>query len=212
MLNVMRQVYSRPFTVQVIRSLATSSQLQKRKELSPESDVILLTGQDKSQTSIKYSELLERVGKKNLVKVTKSKVKVDLPMFQLMTDVELEIAMRKEKAHSASYAGVRTSYGNFNFCVLASRVILNLTIAELEGGKLKLKELDLKSRITENDFNYQSTKILKWLERGNFVTVTIKVAKESSREEAENLKKRIEELLTENKDLIQSTSRLSIKL
>ena len=113
----MRQVYSRPFTVQVIRSLATSSQLQKRKELSPESDVILLTGQDKSQTSIKYSELLERVGKKNLVKVTKSKVKVDLPMFQLMTDVELEIAMRKEKAHSASYAGVRTSYGNFYFCV-----------------------------------------------------------------------------------------------
>ena len=77
---------------------------------------------------------------------------------------------------------------------------------------MKLKELDLKSRITENDFNYQSTKILRWLERGNFVTVTIKVAKESSREEAENLKKRIEELLTENKDLIQSTSRLSIKL
>ena len=53
---------------------------------------------------------------------------------------------------------------------------------------------------------------MKWLEKGNFVTVTIKVAKESSKEEAENLKKRIEALLTENKDLIPNTSRLTIKV
>ena len=77
---------------------------------------------------------------------------------------------------------------------------------------MKLKELDLKSRITENDFSVQSAKLLKWLEKGNFVTVTIKVAKESSKEEAENLKKRIEALLTENKDLILNTSRLTIKV
>ena len=86
------------------------------------------------------------------------------------------------------------------------------TITELEGGKLKLKELDLKSRITENDFTVQSAKILKWLEKGNFVTVSIKVARESSREEAENLKKRIEALLVENKDLIPNASRLTIKV
>lgn len=86
------------------------------------------------------------------------------------------------------------------------------TITELEGGKLKLKELDLKSRITENDFTVQSAKILKWLEKGNFVTVSIKVARESSREEAENLKKRIEALLIENKDLIPNASRLTIKV
>ena len=77
---------------------------------------------------------------------------------------------------------------------------------------MKLKELDLKSRITENDFSVQSAKLLKWLEKGNFVMVTIKVAKESSKEEAENLKKRIEALLTENKDLIPNTSRLAIKV
>ena len=58
----------------------------------------------------------------------------------------------------------------------------------------------------------QSAKLLKWLEKGNFVTVSIKVARESSREEAENLKKRIEALLVENKDLIPNASRLTIKV
>ena len=87
-----------------------------------------------------------------------------------------------------------------------------MTITELDGGKLKMKELDLKSRITENDFTVQSAKILKWLEKGNFVTVSIKVARESSKEEAENLKKRIEALLVENKDLIPNTSRLTFKV
>ena len=82
----------------------------------------------------------------------------------------------------------------------------------MDGSKLKLKELDLKSRITENDFSVQSAKLLKWLEKGNFVTVTIKVARESSKEEAENLKKRIEALLAENKDSIPNTSRLTIKV
>ena len=53
---------------------------------------------------------------------------------------------------------------------------------------------------------------MKWLEKGNFVTVSIKVARESSREEAENLKKRIEALLIENKDLIPNASRLTIKV
>ena len=88
----------------------------------------------------------------------------------------------------------------------------SITITELDGGKLKLKELDLKSRITENDFTVQSAKILKWLEKGNFVSVSIKVARESSKEEAENLKKRIEALLVENKDLIPNPSRLTFKV
>ena len=88
----------------------------------------------------------------------------------------------------------------------------SITITELDGGKLKLKELDLKSRITENDFTVQSAKILKWLEKGNFVSVSIKVARESSKEEAENLKKRIEALLVENKDLIPNASRLTFKV
>ena len=113
MLKILRQVQSRPCTVQMVRPFTTSSLPQKKLDLTPESDVILLTGQEKSQTTIKYSELLEKVGKKNLVKVTKSKMKRDLPLFQLMSDVELEIAMRKEKSHSASWEGVRTSYGNY---------------------------------------------------------------------------------------------------
>lgn len=193
MIKILRHVHTRPCTVQMIRGFSVSTLPQKKFDLTPESEIILLTGQEKSQTTIKYSELLEKVGKKNLVRVTKSKMKRDLPMFQLMSDVELEIAIRKEKSHSASYAGVRTSY-------------------EMDGGKLKLKELDLKSRITENDFTVQTAKILKWLEKGNFVAVSIKVARESSKEEAENLKKRIEALLVENKDLIPNASRLTFKM
>ena len=113
MLKILRQVSNRPCTVQRVRAFTTSSFPQKKVDLTPESEVILLTGQEKSQTTIKYSELLEKVGKKNLVKVTVSKIKRDLPQFQLMSDVELEIAMRKEKSHSSSYQGVRMSYGNY---------------------------------------------------------------------------------------------------
>ena len=111
MLKILRQVHNRPCTVQMVRGFATSSLLQKKFDLTPDSEVILLASQEKSQSKIKYGELLEKVGNRNLVKVTKSKLRRDLPMFQLMSDVELEIAMRKEKSHSSSYEGVRTSYG-----------------------------------------------------------------------------------------------------
>ena len=112
MLKILRHVNTRPCTVQMVRGFSLSTLPQKKFDLTPESEIILLTGKEKSQTTIKYSELLEKAGKKNLVRVTKSKMKRDLPMFQLMSDVELEIAIRKEKSHSASYEGVRTSYGN----------------------------------------------------------------------------------------------------
>ena len=120
MLKILRHVHTRPCTVQMVRGFSVSTLPRKKFDLTPESEIILLTGQ-KSQTTIKYSELLEKAGKKNLVRVTKSKMKRDLPMFQLMSDVELEIAIRKEKSHSASYEGVRTSYGNsMRLCVIFS--------------------------------------------------------------------------------------------
>ena len=121
MLKILRQVHSRPCTLQMVRSFFVSTLPQKKFDLTPDSEVILLTGQEKGQTTIKYSDLLEKVGKKNLVKVTKSKMKRTLPMFQLMSDVELEIAMRKEKSHSSTYEGVRTSYGNLlRSCIIFS--------------------------------------------------------------------------------------------
>ena len=121
MLKILRQVHSRPCTLQMVRSFSVSTLPQKKFDITPESEVILLTGQEKGQTTIKYSDLLEKVGKKNLVKVTKSKMKRTLPMFQLMSDVELEIAMRKEKSHSSTYEGVRTSYGNLlRSCIIFS--------------------------------------------------------------------------------------------
>ena len=140
MLKILRQVQSRPCSVQMVRPFTKSSLPQKKLDLTPESEVILLTGQEKSQTTIKYSELLEKVGKKNLVKVTKSKMKRDLPLFQLMSDVELEIAMRKEKSHSASWEGVRTSYGNY-YCehVSSSQPIVHVYVNIYRAGWIKAK-------------------------------------------------------------------------
>ena len=74
-----------------------------------------------------------------------------------------------------------------------------------------MKQMDLKSRISDNDFQYQAAKIVKWLEKGQFVNVTIKVAKGSSPEEAETLKQKIYKLLEDNQDIITNKSRLSVK-
>ena len=70
----------------------------------------------------------------------------------------------------------------------------------------------MKSRITDNDFQYQVAKIVKWLEKGQFVTLTIKTSKSGSRDDAEDLKKKVEKAVAENKDIIEKDSRLSIKI
>ena len=55
-------------------------------------------------------------------------------------------------------------------------------IAETEeDGKIKQKQLELKSRISDNDFQFQGAKIIKWLEKGQFVSVSIKTAKSRMR-------------------------------
>ena len=84
--------------------------------------------------------------------------------------------------------------------------------AETEEGRIKQKQLELKSKISDNDFQFQVAKILKWLEKGQFVSVTIKVASRGSKEDAESLKKRIEKFIADNSDVITNASRLSIKV
>ena len=84
-------------------------------------------------------------------------------------------------------------------------------IAETEeDGKIKQKQLELKSRISDNDFQFQGAKIIKWLEKGQFVSVSIKTAKSSSKDEAEEVKRKIETLVADNGDI--NASRLTIKL
>ena len=103
---------------QPIRSLAVSQNLLKKVqfgEIDPESNVILLSGKDdNSQTVMKFSEVLEKVGKKQLVKVTRSKKKSDLPMFQLMSETDLEVATKKEKSRSAMYHGSQLIFGKLD--------------------------------------------------------------------------------------------------
>ena len=143
-----------------------------------------------------YTNLLLQVGKRNLVKISFTKQnktqKEGLPMFQIMSEEDLEVATRKLKKTSSAYLGSREIY-------------------ETEQGKAKMKQMDLKSRISDNDFQYQAAKIVKWLEKGQFVNVTIKVAKGSSPEEAETLKQKIYKLLQDNQDIIPNKSRLTVK-
>ena len=100
---------------QPIRSISVSQSLLKKVQFSdidPESNVILLSGkEDNSQTVMKFREVLEKVGKRQLVKVTKSKKKADLPMFQLMSETDLEVATKKEKARSPMYHGSQLIFG-----------------------------------------------------------------------------------------------------
>ena len=85
-------------------------------------------------------------------------------------------------------------------------------LVETEDGRIKQKRLDMKSKITDNDFQYQVAKVVKWLEKGQFVVLTIKAARGSEKEDSEALKKKIEKVVAENKDIIPNESRLTIKL
>lgn len=184
-----------PFLSQ--RNLAISSSLLKKSfdSLDPGADVILLGNKEK-KIKMTYSEILEKVGDRKLVKVqqTKSKIKSaesDLPMFKIMSDVDLEIAARKARTES-NYMGSRTIY-------------------ETDSGRLKQKQMELKSKLSDHDLSFQTAKIVKWLEKGHFVKIEIKVAQGGTKQDAEALKKKIEEGMAEHQDLLgQNNSKLII--
>ena len=82
---------------------------------------------------------------------------------------------------------------------------------EIDGSRVKRKELELKSRISDHHFEFQVTKVIKWLQKENFVAVKIKVARDSSTEDAERLKEKILKEVENNKDILaEKTSRVSI--
>jgi len=179
------------------RNLAISSCFLKKSfdSLEPEADVILLGNKEK-KIKMTYSEILEKVGDRKLVKVqqTKSKIKSaesDLPMFKIMSDVDLEIAARKARTES-NYMGSRTIY-------------------ETDSGRLKQKQMELKSKLSDHDLSFQTAKIVKWLQKGHFVKIEIKVAQGGTKQDAEALKKKIEEGMSEHQDLLgQNNSKLII--
>ena len=63
---------------------------------------------------------------------------------------------------------------------------------ETEGSRVKQKLVELKSRVNEDDLNIKIDKMGKWLTKGNFVNIVIKVAKNSNKKEAEAVKSKIE--------------------
>ena len=62
---------------------------------------------------------------------------------------------------------------------------------------MKQKSIELKSRLDANDFKTKTDQIHKFLLKGNFVNVTIKMAKHSTMKDAEGLKIKIEEAALE---------------
>ena len=76
---------------------------------------------------------------------------------------------------------------------------------------MKRKELELKSKISDHDFSFQTAKIIKMLTKENFVAVKIKLARNGSSEDAERLKTKILAEVENNKDILgEKASRLSI--
>ena len=72
-----------------------------------------------------------------------------------------------------------------------------LTEVEGQGGRVKQKQLELKSRVDDRDLDTQTTKLHKWLQKGNFVIINIKTAKRSDKKDAEAVKAKIEAKVAE---------------
>ena len=78
-----------------------------------DAEVILLSSNG-TEERMKYSEVLEKVGNRNLVRIQKTKTKKasdTLQTFQIMSEKDLEIATKKEKAIPSTYLGSRTFFG-----------------------------------------------------------------------------------------------------
>jgi len=74
------------------RTLVTSTWLQN--SLSDEDEVILLVGTTKNESRMRYKELLEKAGDRNLVRVKTTKIAESVPRFRIMSDVDLEVGIR----------------------------------------------------------------------------------------------------------------------
>ena len=95
------------------------------------------------------------------------------------------------------------------------RTLLNTDYfsSEIDGGRVKRKELELKSKISDHDFSFQTDKIIKMLQKENFVAVKIKLTRDGANEDAERLKNKILSEVESNKDnLGEKVTRLSITI
>jgi len=115
-----------------------------------------------NEVEMKYAELLEKVKGRNLVKVNRTKKKGDkdtMPAYKIMSDDDLEVALRKQKSE-VKYMGSKE-------------------ILETSDGRIKQKTLELKEKILEHDLKFQLEKVRKWLTKGDFVKINIKRDKQA---------------------------------
>eukprot|EP00088_Acartia_fossae_P030325 TRINITY_DN31297_c0_g1_i1.p1 TRINITY_DN31297_c0_g1~~TRINITY_DN31297_c0_g1_i1.p1 ORF type:complete len:284 (-),score=41.42 TRINITY_DN31297_c0_g1_i1:63-878(-) len=179
--SISRAKVQMPQNILFSRSFHQSSSLLKKskeEDIAGDTLVVFIDAKNKEH-SMKYQELLEKIGERNLVRVKRTKRKDDIPHFKIMSDVDLEIALRKQK-NETKYMGSRE-------------------IIETDDGRIKQKTLEIKSKISEHDFRIQIEKVRKWLAKGDFVKVVIKCKAKS---EGESMEKSILEAFEDRQDLL----------
>ena len=94
------------------------------------------------------------------MRVFKKKTKTTgVPEFKIMSDVDLEIALRKQR----NATGLEKKHREI--------------IKTETGGRVRLKVVDVSYKISDHDLKVQLAKILKWLVKGDFVNVNIKAGR-----------------------------------
>merc|ERR1719285_80190 len=165
--------------------------LYKKQESSPEEEVILVDLKG-NQSVMQFQHLLEKAGDKNVVKVLQTKKKNEAKQkFKIMTDADLEAALKKQKLESG-YQG-------------------NKEILETVEGRIKQKIIDISDKISDHDLEYQLKKIKKLLIKGNFISVNIS-SKDKNSQKYTNLQNKIKDYFSEYEALLgQNSAKLKIK-
>ena len=123
--------------MKTIKNISCSASNWKKfsfSDLDPDTQVILVSPKDASESQMKYSEVLEKVGfeklpslqdhwivwlsqvgNRKLVRIQKTKTKNKMLTFQIMSEQDLEIATKKAKAIPSTYLGSKSLYGEKYF-------------------------------------------------------------------------------------------------
>jgi translation initiation factor IF-3 len=126
------------------------------------------------------------------VQITKTKTPWKIPHYRIMSDVDLEVALRKQKSENSS---------------TRSRELLDTE----QAGRLKLKSVDIRGKISEHDLGVQLKKIRGWLEGGKFVKVNIKAG--GDKVHAAEMEAKVLKHFSEEPELLgKSNAKLRFKL
>ena len=112
----------------------------------------------------------------------------DLPRFKIMSDVDMEIALKKSLDQRGR---------------MSSKEVMQTK----DLGIVRQKIVEMKTSISDHDLGVQLDKIRKWLEKGRFVKVAIKGPKDDQND----LQTKICDTLADQKELVSSRLMFQLK-